>query len=134
MQQGTLVGAYSNAVQDAANNANGAASGMFGVGMMNMASGGMMGQTAQGAFAGQGTTAAEAVDPFAKTAAVAVTASGVKCPKCGTMITGKFCPECGTAKPEEEKPAKEEKEEKKCPKCGAKVTGKFCTECGTEIK
>jgi membrane protease subunit (stomatin/prohibitin family) len=127
MQQGTLVGSYSNAVQDAANNANGAASGMFGVGMMNMASGGMMSGTSQGVFAAQGTTAAQPIDPFAKTS------EGVKCPKCGTLITGKFCPECGEPRPE---PVKEEtkKEEKKCPKCGAVVTGKFCTECGTEVK
>ena len=43
MQQGTLVGAYANAVQDAANNAGGAMNGFMGVGMMNMASGGMFG-------------------------------------------------------------------------------------------
>lgn len=40
MQQGTLVNAYSNAVQDAAKNANGAANGFMGIGMMNMSSGG----------------------------------------------------------------------------------------------
>ena len=129
-------GAYSNAVQDAANNANGAANGMFGVGMMNMASGGMIGGTAQGVFSNQGTTAAQPVDPFAKTEAPAAV-EGVACPKCGTMITGKFCPECGEAKPE---PVKEEvkeepvKEEKKCSKCGTVVTGKFCTECGTAVE
>ena len=140
MQQGTLVGSYANAVQDAANNANGAANGMFGVGMMNMASGGMIGGTAQGAFAGQGTTAAEPVDPFAKTAAVATIGAqeGVKCPKCGTLITGKFCPECGEPRPvekkEEKKASKEAKEEKKCSKCGAVVTGKFCAECGTPVE
>ena len=126
MQQGTLVGAYSNAVQDAANNANGAANGMFGVGMMNMASGGMMGGTAQAAFATTGTSAKTPVDPFAKED----TSNSVKCPKCGAVVTGKFCGECGTARPSEEK----KKEEKKCPKCGAVVTGKFCGECGTEIK
>lgn len=123
MQQGTLVGAYSNAVQDAANNPNGAATGMFGVGMMNMASGGMMSGTAQGVFASQGTKADEKIDPFSKGEA------GVKCPKCGTMITGKFCPECGEARPTEDK-----KEAKKCPKCGTEVTGKFCPECGEKVE
>ena len=124
MQQGTLVGAYSNAVQDAANNANGAANGMFGVGMMNMASGGMMGGAAQGVFAAQGKSLDTELDPFAKNNAN----NGVKCPKCGTLITGKFCSECGEPKPTDEK------KEKKCPKCGKVVTGKFCDECGTEIK
>ena len=128
MQQGTLVGSYSNAVQDAANNANGAASGFYGVGMMNMASGGMMGGATQGAFQREGVKADTQIDPFAS---VAVTnGNGVPCPKCGTLITGKFCTECGTPRPVE----KEEKKVKKCPKCGTEVTGKFCTECGTEVK
>ncbi|MBR1386661.1 MAG: SPFH domain-containing protein [Bacilli bacterium] len=129
MQQGTLVGSYSNAVQDAANNANGAASGFYGVGMMNMASGGMMGGATQGAFQREGVKADTQIDPFAS---VAVTQAndGIPCPKCGTLITGKFCTECGSPRPEE----KENKKVKKCPKCGTEVTGKFCTECGTEVK
>lgn len=115
MQQGTLVGSYADAVKDAANNEGGAATGFMGVGMMNMASGGMIGGTAGGAFANQGVSAS--VDPFAKTA------SGVECPKCKAIIEGKFCTECGTARPEEKKEL--------CSKCGKEVTGKFCNECGT---
>ena len=91
MQQGTLAGAYAQAVQDAANNANGAANGMLGVGMMNMASGGIIGGVAQGAFQNQGTSVADLNNNQNN-------ASGAKfCPNCGTQTNGsKFCPNCGT--------------------------------------
>ena len=111
MQQGTLTGAYAQAVQDAANNPNGAATGMIGVGMMNMASGGMIGGTAQGAFQNQGYTAN--VDPFGnggqaqpspepqapQTGGAAPSTEGAPkfCPNCGTATNGaKFCSNCGT--------------------------------------
>ncbi len=135
MQQGTLVGSYSNAMVDAANNANGAANGFMGMGMMNMAGGmGMAG----GVFNNQGTSFDNAVDPFAnvqnsnvnsenKAASSNANIEGVKCPKCGTMITGKFCIECGEKRPEANSGVK------KCPNCGALANGKFCTECGTKI-
>ena len=48
MQQGALTGAYANAVQDAAKNSNGAMNGFMGIGMMNMASNGMVGGAATG--------------------------------------------------------------------------------------
>lgn len=139
MQQGTLVGAYSNAVQDAANNANGAANGVLGVGMMNMASGGMIGGTAQGVFGQKGATTAEPVDPFAKSDEVKeqedvkevkeeVKTGGVTCSKCGAVVTGKFCSECG------EPVQSAEPTVKHCSNCGAEVTGKFCTECGTKVE
>lgn len=131
MQQGTLVGSYSNAIQDAANNANGAANGFMGIGMMNMAGGAGM---ASGAFANPGMSFNTPVDPFASNQANNVQqevrnekpVNGVKCPKCGTMITGKFCTECGEKRPDESG-------SKKCPNCGSEANGKFCTECGTKI-
>lgn len=79
MQKGTLTGAYAQAVQDAANNSNGAATGLMGVGMMNMASGGMIGGAAVGAF--QDNASAPAGSKF--------------CPDCGTPASGKFCTNCG---------------------------------------
>ena len=81
MQRGKLVGSYGTAVVDAANNANGAANGLFGVGMMNMASGGVLGGAAMGAFQDGGNTQA---------------ATNGYCTKCGTPLTGPFCSKCGT--------------------------------------
>ena len=95
MQQGKLVGSYGRAVQDAANNANGAATGMMGVGMMNMASGGMMTGTAAGAFQNQGVTAQD-LNGGAAAAGAPAPAGAKFCPDCGTATEGaKFCPNCG---------------------------------------
>ena len=81
MQQGTLTGAYANAVQDAANNANGAANGLIGVGMMNMASGGMIGGAVTNAFQQQSNNAG---------------VSGKFCSNCGSPVNGgNFCTNCG---------------------------------------
>ncbi len=81
MQQGTLTGAYANAVQDAANNANGAANGLIGVGMMNMASGGMIGGAVTNAFQQQGNNAG---------------GTGKFCSNCGSPVNGgNFCTNCG---------------------------------------
>ena len=81
MQQGTLTGAYANAVQDAANNANGAANGLIGVGMMNMASGGMIGGAVTNAFQQQSNNAG---------------GSGKFCSNCGSPVNGgNFCTNCG---------------------------------------
>lgn len=87
MQQGTLVGSYGKAVQDAANNSNGVANGVLGVGMMNMASGGMIGGAAMGAFQNNNNNNAQA-------------ATNGYCTKCGTPLTGQFCSNCGTKKGE----------------------------------
>ena len=123
MQQGTLVGAYSNAVQDAAKNANGAANGFMGIGMMNMASGNVMTGAATGPWQNaqngnannQTITNEQAVDKN----------DTCECPNCKKEVEGNFCSTCGTKK----------QTEKFCPNCGKKVSNdaKFCTECGTKL-
>lgn len=118
MQQGSLVGAYSSAVQDAANNANGASNGFMGVGMMNMASGGMIGGSAMNPFNQQSTTNSQmqVEDPYPKKEEVSnneetkettnipasenitMPQSEIRnkfCPNCGTPVTGRFCVNCG---------------------------------------
>ncbi len=138
MQQGTLTGAYANAVQDAAKNEGGAMNGFMGVGMMNMASGGMMGGVTQAPFNGQQNNSFQQMsDPFARndnnvTNNVTNTAEAKSrvCSKCGNEVTGKFCTNCGT---KYEEVIQEEPKVKHCPNCGVEATGKFCTECGTQI-
>lgn len=132
MQQGTLVGAYANAVQDAAKNEGGAVNGFMGVGMMNMASSGMIGGAAQNPFNQNNQATTEKVDPFAKTEPVVANTtqtqeeSKATCTKCGASVNGKFCSECGTPVVTDTK--------KFCSKCGTEVKGKFCTNCGTAVE
>ena len=94
MQQGSLVGDYGRAVKDAANNPNGAAIGMMGVGMTNMNAGGVFGQAAGAAFGGKGTT----IDDINGGASEEVSEGENNfCPKCGAASKGaNFCPKCGT--------------------------------------
>ena len=125
MQQGTLVGAYSNAVQDAAKNESGAMNGFMGVGMMNMASGGMIGGAIGTPFVNNKASTIN-VDPYQQNQNGVSVNNGVKCANCDNIITGKFCDECGTKAPEIA--------QKKCPKCGTIARGKFCTECGSKIE
>ena len=132
MQRGTLTGAYANAVQDAAKNEGGAMNGILGVGMMNMASGGMIGGVAQGAFNNQPTAnATQNIDPYAKNAAAPATeapaANAKICSNCGKEVPGNFCTNCGTK-------YEEAKTTKTCPNCGKEVAGKFCGDCGTSVE
>lgn len=138
-QQGTLTGAYASAVKDAANNANGAMNGMFGVGMMNMASGNAF-STATGVAYNQGkpmqpqavetTSNSEPVTEQVSSAqGSAVANTGNKtwvCSTCQKEVDGKFCSECGAKRPEE----------RKCGKCGKTLDKetKFCPECGTKVE
>ena len=83
MQQGRVL----NVMETAAGNANGAAAGFMGLGMMNMASGGMNTAVMQNAFNPQ--QPAPQATPVAE-------GEGMFCPNCGTKGAGKFCMNCGT--------------------------------------
>ncbi len=99
MQQGTLVGSYGKAVQDAAKNEGGAVNAFMGMGMMNMASGNVVGGAAAGAFTGQGTDIDQMRDGKGEAQAAPETpAEGDGfCTKCGAPVKAgsKFCSKCG---------------------------------------
>ncbi len=113
MQQGALVGAYANAVQDAAKNENGAGTGFVGVGMMNMASGGMVGGAVNAPFQNAAPNQTfQAVDPYQQQPAAVNT----------------------EASPSVEAPENQEVKPKFCSNCGNPVTGNFCSNCGTKVE
>lgn len=89
LQQGTLTGAYAQAVKDAAKNEGGAMNGFMGIGMMNMASGGVMGGAVSNAFSNQ--------NQVNNTNTSTQTTGNVKfCGNCGNPTSGgNFCTNCG---------------------------------------
>ena len=102
MQQGRLVGAYAEATQKAAENANGAANGFMGIGMMNMASGNVVGGAATGPWQNAQPATQQNVQPNSQTSSTTV------------------------------EEAKEETEEKWVCECGVENPSKFkfCGACG----
>lgn len=106
---GRMVDATSTAMEKAAENANGAAAGFMGLGMMNGAVGGMTNPLEYVKKNGEGKKE-----------------TGMPCPNCGEVVTGNFCSKCGTKL--------EVPSEKHCTNCGEKVTGNFCSKCGTKVE
>lgn len=133
MQQGKLVEAYASAVQGAATNESGSMNGFMGIGMMNMASNGMMGgvatspwQNTQGSqkdLSKQENKEAKIEQETSQMASV--TENNEWTCECGIKNDGKFCVNCG--KPKNNK--------KECPKCKTinESTDKFCSECGEKL-
>lgn len=119
MQQGRLVGAYADAVKGAANNSNGAAQGFMGIGMMNMATGGMMGGVAQGPWQNQNNQQTQYQQPTQST----------------QPVQEQPAPEAKQEEQVQEQP-QEASKAKFCTECGEKVEGdaKFCSKCGNKLK
>ncbi len=91
MQQGRVL----DVMEKAASNANGAANGFMGIGMMNMASGGMNTAVMQNAFSNNNTAQTAQEAPAANNAETRVPSKF--CPNCGTASNGaNFCSNCGT--------------------------------------
>ena len=128
MQQGKLVGAYANAVEGAANNSNGAMNGFMGIGMMNMASNGVVGGAVTTPWQ---NTQNSTIDLNKKQEEVSANNQTKEIEpeewicECGIKNDGKFCVNCGKPK----------NSNKKCPKCGTinDFGDKFCSECGEKL-
>lgn len=108
---GRMVDATATAMENAASNENGAATGFMGLGMMNMASSNTIGNPLEYVKQNEEKEIKKEENSFV-------------CKNCNTVGTGNFCQNCGT---------KFEKE-KLCSKCGVKVIGNFCSNCGTKVE
>ncbi|MBQ8891550.1 MAG: SPFH domain-containing protein [Bacilli bacterium] len=107
---GRMVDATATAMENAASNANGAATGFMGLGMMNNATGSMVGNPLEYVKKSEDKKSTEQ--------------SGVKCSNCGSIEKGKFCSKCGTKL----------ETVRHCTNCGEVVTGAFCSACGTKVE
>lgn len=151
MQQGRLVDAYAEAVQSAAENKSGSINGFMGIGMMNMATNGMVGGTANGPWQNTKNSTMDLskqnVENAPKTTNEPLVEDKIKtvmagrtemeenneeewqC-ECGIKNKGNFCVNCGKAKPTINE------NQKQCPNCKAinDVKDKFCGQCGTKLE
>ncbi len=140
MQQGTLTGAYANAVQDAANNEAGAMNGFLGVGMMNMASGGMIGGAVNNAMNPQaGSVAAQPYDPYANQAASQLN-QAQQVASANTIVNQNAASTDASNNPtvtsvQQQSATDSTGATQFCPNCGTPSKGgNFCTNCGTKLK
>ncbi len=134
MQQGRLVDAYAEAVQKAAENKSGSLNGFMGIGMMNMATNGMVGGATTGPWQNtQNSTmdlSKQKIEniPTTNDKTVMTNPEEWTC-ECGVKNKGKFCVNCGKKKPDSTST------QKQCPNCKAmnSAEAKFCSDCGTKL-
>lgn len=128
MQQGKMVGSYSEAVKSAAENQAGSMNGFMGIGMMNMATGNVMNNATAASWQPSANSYMDLQQDSKKEEKVEQEQKedSWNC-TCGAQKQkGKFCMQCGKKKPEE----------KECPTCKNKVPedAKFCSRCGTKLE
>lgn len=134
MQQGRLVDAYAEAVQKAAENKSGSLNGFMGIGMMNMATNGMVGGAATGPWQNVQNSQMDLNKqnieniPTTNDKTVMTNPEEWTC-ECGVKNKGKFCVNCGKEKPDSTST------QKQCPNCKAmnSAEAKFCSDCGTKL-
>lgn len=143
MQQGKMVSSYSDAVKSAAENSNGAMNGFMGIGMMNMATGNVMGnavanpwQNTEGSKIDLSNETKEETAQEEKTVVEEIVPQDTEINEeptaqiekwicsCGTENDGNFCINCGIPR------------KVKCKKCGKELpsNAKFCPLCGTRVE
>lgn len=131
MQQGKMVGAYSEAVKNAASNESGAMNGFMGIGMMNMNTGNIMGSAVASPWQNVEKSSIDLSKQQQEKKEEVIekvedkkeeNKSLWKC-DCGTENDGNFCSNCGNPKV------------KICKKCNAKLgkEDKFCSNCGEKV-
>ena len=108
---GRMVDATATAMENAASNQSGALNGFVGLGMMNMATGGM------------GNPLEYVKQKEEKKEFKENNNQQNICTVCAKEVTGNFCSNCGT---------KFEKQ-KYCTNCGNLATGNFCSNCGSKV-
>ena len=127
MQRGRMTDAYANAMEKAAENANGAPAGFIGLGVANMAAGGAGTGAVNNMFNQAAQPAGETYDPYAQAGAVA-----------GAVQQTTAAEPEATEAPEEATPEAEPEAApttKKCPKCNFdnSADNKFCSNCGNQL-
>ena len=119
--QGAMAASTGEAMLNASKNEGGAMAGFMGMGFAQNGASSVAGMIND--LPGKQET------PVQENVNVQTTAAGVKCAKCGEMVTGKFCSNCGTEVKQAE-PVID-----KCPSCGSDIKpgAKFCTQCGQQL-
>jgi len=114
LQKGRMVDAYANAMENAAGNSAGVLNGMMGVGIMNMATDGVIKDMANKAF-----------NLKSEENKTEENSNKWECENCKKTVEGEFCSNCGAKRPDN----------CYCKNCGNKLEkdAKFCSKCGNKI-